>query len=349
MAILKYYNSQVHDLYKYNRVASTTQTATPIGYNPDCQVYGIADFSGCRARNRHFCTLAGSSYGLEFDRENVNFWNCCTYGGVLISPKHMIVCQHFRGARPDPNDNTGNIVLLGKSGLRHTVKVIGVTLSIGGDQTLLEFDQPVPEGEFYIYNKIADASYIRRGTPVWVQDSNGKIYKRIFKQARFVDGKLIGWNSDPSLDGINDGPFIPTGDPAVFVGDSGSPAFVINEKGETILLGLMFGGSVFPEETIDNLNAKLNPHGYSVSFEKLTAIPEDLNQDGVVDSADLAIFMGSWGLNPEIGDFNGDGEVDAEDMAELLAKWGSYDMSPNAIFNETVADTVDDNNTKGRA
>jgi hypothetical protein len=238
---------------------------------------------------------------------------------------------------------------LGKSGLRHTVKVVGVTLSIGGDQTLLEFDQPVPEGEFYIYNKIANAAYVRNGTPVWVQDSNGKIYKRIFTRARFVDGKLIGWNSDPSLDGINDGPFVPTGDPAVFVGDSGSPAFVVNEKGETILLGLMFGGSVFPQETIDNLNAKLNPHGYSVSFEKLTAIPEDLNQDGVVDSADLAIFMGSWGLNPEIGDFNGDGEVDAEDMAELLAKWGSYDMSPNAIFNETVADTVDENNTKGRA
>ena len=348
MAVLKYYNSEVHDLYRYNRVASTTQTATPIGYNPNCQVYGVADFSGCRARNRHFCTLVGSSYGLEFDRENVNFWNCCTYGGVLISPKHMIVCQHFRGARPDPNDNTGGIVLLGKSGLRYTVKVVGVTLSIGGDQTLLEFDQPVPEGEFYIYNKIADAAYIPKGTPIWVQDSNGKIYKRIFKTAKFTDGKLTNWQSDPSLDGVNDGPFVPSGDPGIFVGDSGSPAFVVNNEGETLLLGLMFGGSVFPQQTIDNINAKLEPHGYRVSYEKFTAIPQDFNQDGKIDGEDLSIFMSSWGVNSEIADFNGDGIVDATDLADLLAKWGAYDMSPNAVNNVTTVDPIDPNNTKTR-
>ena len=349
MAVLKYYNSPIHDLYLYNRKANTTQNATPIGYNPSCQAYGIADFSGCRARNRQFCTLVGSTYGLPFDREDVNFWNPCTYGGVLVSPKHMIVCQHYRGARPDPSDNTGGIVLLGRSGLRHTVRVVGVTLSIGGDQTLLEFDEAVPEGEFYIYDKIADAAYIPRGTPVWVQDPNGKIYMRIYRTARFTDGKLTGWQSDPSLDGVNDGAYATTGDPAIFVGDSGSPAFVVNGRGETLLLGLMFGGSMFPEQTITNLNAKLEPHGYKVTFEKYTAIPQDLNQDGTVDGEDLSILMGSWGLNPAIGDFNRDGVVDAEDMAELLSRWGSYDLSPNAVNNTTVIVPPDPDNTKSRA
>ena len=346
MAVLKFYNSEVHDLYIYNRVASTAQTATPIRYNPNCQTIGFADFSGCRARNRQFCTLVGSSYGLEFNREDVNFWNCCTYGGVLISPKHMIVCQHFRGARPDPNDNTGGIVLLGRSGLRHTVKVVAVTLSIGGDQTLLEFDQPVPENEFCIYNKIADAGYIPKGTPVWVQDSNGKIYKRIFKVAKYTDGKLTSWLSDPSLDGVNDGPFMPSGDPGIFVGDSGSPAFVVNSKGETILLGLMFGGAVFPEQTINNINEKLQPHGYKVTFEKLTAIPQDLNQDGKVDAEDLSILMSEWGVNPNIADFNKDGIVDASDLADLLAKWGTYDLSTNADRFTTTFNPPDPDNPK---
>ena len=349
MAVLKYYNPPVHDLYTYNRTATPTQTSIPVAYNPECQAYGIADFSGCRARNRQFCTLVGSTYGLEFDRNNVNFWNPCVYGGVLVSPKHMIVCQHYRRPRPDPNDNTAGIVLLGKSGIRHTVKVVGVTLSIGGDQTLLEFDQAVPEGEFYIYNKIADASYIPRGTPVWVQDPNGKIYKKTFKVARFTDGKLTSWQSDPSLDGINDGAYALTGDPAIFVGDSGSPAFVVNSQGETLLLGLMYGGSVFPEETIRNLNEKLAPHGYSVTFEKFTAIQQDLNQDGVVDGEDLSMLMGSWGLNSTFGDFNKDGIVDAADLSEMLAKWGAYDMSPNAVNNVTTVDPIDPNNTKGRA
>lgn len=336
MAVLKYYSSEVHDLYLYNRVASTTQVATPIGYNPKCQVYGIADFSGCRARNRHFCTLVGSTYGLEFDRENVNFWNCCTYGGVLVSPKHMIVCQHFRGPRPDPNDNTGGITFLGKSGHRHTVRVVAVTLSIGGDQTLLEFDQPVPEEEFYIYNKIANAEYIPRGTGIWVQDSNGKIYKRTYTSASAVDGKLTNWKSDPVLDGINDGAYATTGDPAVFVGDSGSPAFVINGRGETVLLGLMFGGAVFTEQTINNINEKLAPHGYAVTFEKLSAIPQDLNQDGVVDASDLADFMTAWGQGATTADLNQDGKVDAADLSSLLAKWGTYDLSPNSSNSVTI-------------
>lgn len=347
MAVLKYYNSQIHDLYLYNVVASPSQIATPIGYNPKCQSHGIADFSGCRARYRQFCTLSGSTYGLPFNRDDVNFWNCCSYGGVLISPKHMIVCQHFRGPRPNPDDNTAGIVLLGKSGLRHTVKVVAVTLDIGGDQTLLEFDQPVPDGEFYIYNKIADAGYIPRGTPIWVQDSNGKIYKRKFKVGRYLDGKFISWDSDPSLDGINDGAFA-SGDPAIFVGDSGSPAFIVNSNGETLLLGLMFGGAVFPQQTINNINDKLKPHGYSVTLEKITAIAEDINQDGKVDGEDLTIMMSSWGLNSNIGDFNNDGTVDASDMSELLSKWGSYDMQSNAVYSNTTITPPDPNNVKGR-
>ncbi len=55
----------------------------------------------------------------------------------------------------------------------------------------------------------------------------------------------------------------------------------------------------------------------------------DVNGDGVVDAADLAILLGEWGPCPELpalcpadihGD--GDGDVDAADLATLLGNWG---------------------------
>ncbi|MDZ4753495.1 MAG: hypothetical protein SGJ11_03250 [Phycisphaerae bacterium] len=49
----------------------------------------------------------------------------------------------------------------------------------------------------------------------------------------------------------------------------------------------------------------------------------DLNGDGQVGAADLAILLGAWGpVGASPSDFNGDGEVAAWDLAWLLGKWG---------------------------
>ncbi|MCZ6655018.1 MAG: hypothetical protein O7D91_18575 [Planctomycetota bacterium] len=49
----------------------------------------------------------------------------------------------------------------------------------------------------------------------------------------------------------------------------------------------------------------------------------DLNGDGVVDAADLAILLGSWGPCEQCpADFDGDGSVSAADLAILLGSWG---------------------------
>lgn len=49
----------------------------------------------------------------------------------------------------------------------------------------------------------------------------------------------------------------------------------------------------------------------------------DLDLDGCVTGADLAILLGLWGLpNPPVGDLNGDGTIDGMDLATLLANWG---------------------------
>ena len=49
----------------------------------------------------------------------------------------------------------------------------------------------------------------------------------------------------------------------------------------------------------------------------------DLNDDGVVNGADLAILLGEWGKCPGcVADLNGDGVVNGADLAILLGAWG---------------------------
>lgn len=54
--------------------------------------------------------------------------------------------------------------------------------------------------------------------------------------------------------------------------------------------------------------------------------PTDLNCDGEVNGADLAILLSAWGPCPSSGscpaDFNANGSVDGADLATLLATWG---------------------------
>ena len=54
----------------------------------------------------------------------------------------------------------------------------------------------------------------------------------------------------------------------------------------------------------------------------------DVNADGVVNGADLALLLGTWGQNAATAgflasDLNGDGTVDAADLSVLLSRWGS--------------------------
>lgn len=58
-------------------------------------------------------------------------------------------------------------------------------------------------------------------------------------------------------------------------------------------------------------------------FDDRCTCPADLNGDGQINAADLAILLGAWGncaCCP--ADFNLDGVVDAADLAALLGSWG---------------------------
>ena len=54
-----------------------------------------------------------------------------------------------------------------------------------------------------------------------------------------------------------------------------------------------------------------------------TAGPADINRDGFVDAADLAVVLLAWGGPHPMADITGDGIVDGEDLANLLLAWGA--------------------------
>jgi len=50
--------------------------------------------------------------------------------------------------------------------------------------------------------------------------------------------------------------------------------------------------------------------------------PADLNNDGVIDTADLGILIGNFGGPGPLGDINGDGVVDTADLGILIGQFG---------------------------
>ena len=52
-------------------------------------------------------------------------------------------------------------------------------------------------------------------------------------------------------------------------------------------------------------------------------LPEDFNQDGMVNGSDLGLLFAAWGeCNGCPEDLNGDGLVDGSDLGLVFAAWG---------------------------
>ncbi len=59
---------------------------------------------------------------------------------------------------------------------------------------------------------------------------------------------------------------------------------------------------------------------FMVSLAGCPTLPADVNEDGLVDGADLALVLGAWGVT-NAGDIDGDGATDGADLALLLGAW----------------------------
>ncbi len=93
-----------------------------------------------------------------------------------------------------------------------------------------------------------------------------------------------------------------------------SIAFVIKNDGSTSYRR-------FIEFSTENkVNAELVVSYQLVGVSK----PGDINDDGSVNSADLAILISTWGSSSDLrADINADGRITSADLARIISLWGS--------------------------
>lgn len=93
--------------------------------------------------------------------------------------------------------------------------------------------------------------------------------------------------------------------------------FVLLQPGYYTFAGHSVIGQEWTEGAFEISTSAINN-----SFLRFDAwIPGDVNLDGQVDGADLALILAAWGSKGQIEDLNGDGIVNGADMAFVLANW----------------------------
>lgn len=342
MAVIKNYNRQYHDLYKYSPMVSGDPPVQglPISINLECEAIKAGlDFSGCAVRNQRYNNRYSPNNFPGVDWYDINFWNNGYFAAVLITPKHALVCEHYYITVPS---QIHTMKWLGRDGIFHS-RTVKRTKPMGNDLRLVEFNDPFPSTVKF-YNKIADVRYVPKNTEAWIQDAQNRIYRVHFDSARTVDntvnGDPIGWFSKPFIDdgmGYNLGYFQYGGSPvspSVFSGDSGSPTFILDE-GDTILIGLSFGGTHISPKMLDQLKYDTG-NAYPLELVKVSIKKADFNKDGKVDGSDLTELLANWGSSDAKYDLNNDGKVDAIDMTILQSNWGEY-QTEGSIYTPPTA------------
>lgn len=79
-----------------------------------------------------------------------------------------------------------------------------------------------------------------------------------------------------------------------------------------VALSLIGSGLIFGTE-----------HATNPAASASTALPADVNNDGVVNISDLSLLLSKWGTTDAACDINDDGIVNISDLSVLLSKWGT--------------------------
>lgn len=187
-------------------------------------------------------------------------------GGALVSPRHMIMANHFpigNGATLRFVDNDNNVVTREMS---NSVQIAGTDIRVG----LLNADVP---GEIVFY-KVFPADWndylkYRENIGIIVSDQENKALVRDWKTTKTYNGQSVIHvfpNTSPKDEVAEN----------LISGDSSSPAFAVLD-GEMIALGTHFTASTFPFLSFyhSQINAAMTTlgGGYSLTDVDLSAFP----------------------------------------------------------------------------
>ena len=317
--ILKKYTRN-NELYEFEPISETEWRPIRRTESNWAALYDV-DLTGCNIRNRKKA-WPGVACDVAEELSDINRWNSGEWAAALISPRHAVVCNHFWEDFPSQQTS---LVFWGKSGTEYRPK-FKQSHVIQSDRVIIEFEEPLPKDDVKIY-KIADVRYIPEGSILWSHDSQGRIWFRRHANAEEnphqPDAEPTAYRHNIEIDPV-------AGDACIFAGDSGTPCLVNDPvTNETYLVGLSWGGgSYWDGAEVTKLILAMDDEIEMVYPMNSRA---DINRDGVVDGADLAELLESWGQYGYLtGDINLDGVVDGQDLSDLLGNWG--DVEPNIKF-----------------
>jgi hypothetical protein len=182
---------------------------------------------------------------------------------------------------------------------------------------------------------------------VFISDRYGRVY--VFSGATGEEiGKLHGRPSDrfglgvdvlPDDDGDGIDEILVDAISLEIEGDDGDGVFEpTSETAYYSARTLVFSGASF--ELLRDHQSPLDSTELfgSGGSSNQASMPADLDNNGVIDTADLAMMLGVFGTQGPLGDFNADGIVDTADLGILVSAFGDKSIfpSPRVLFESFI-------------
>ncbi|TVQ30263.1 MAG: hypothetical protein EA376_13395 [Phycisphaeraceae bacterium] len=190
----------------------------------------------------------------------------------------------------------------------------------------------------------------------WAASGDGSVIVGVSDSA---DGfRTFRWTSDVGMQSLGASGFVPfdvNGDGTVIVGGGArlwsAATGVVNLDDWLPLLGVdlscwrlinAYGVSADGSTIVGTGRFDGREQAWRVSGLPALSSASDLNGDGAVGSADLAILLGSWGPCPPTpqpcpADLSGSGSVGSADLAILLGEWGPVFQLPRSMSGSSAS------------
>jgi len=280
-----------------------------------------------------------------------------TNGGVLISDRHVLAANHFRG---------GSYSFVGNDGVRRDFAVdrFDTTVTPGApsasDVVIATLSTPVDLAGFGINPLPIARSPLARlnNREIFVYDQDHRVGTNRIDGGRFGGSQLVPGVFDIADANGNQRTFVTAYDfdgsanngtngtgqdeAGVIAGDSGHPTLVVTPVGELAVLGTHFAVdrdnptpadnhvslSSIASVYFDQIESIVQSGGGGVLDSSIISGPGDANADGSVNLEDFLILRENFGQVGGFaqGNFNDDDVVNLQDFLILRENFGNVDV-----------------------